>query len=302
MLGRLAMAKGDAAGAKKLLIASVAMPEKYKTATLEPSMALAQEIYDSGDRATVLAYLEASRGVWKYDRGRIDRMIGFVKKAPMADLVQLSREYPGREIVNRPAPSFDGTDAEGNSWKREQLSGKVVTLEFGDTPVVDKVSKDLQGVVTLKVSDEATAKRFEVNTKPTFVVIDRKGEVVSVFAGEATEADARREIGRGMGETAALPPNMSRTPAVMEEKIVAPGQVKIAWEEVENAESYLVEWDTKDEKGWVFDRDQSVRVIPTKEPSAVMDVKGFLGVRWRVASVPKYGRASEMSGWREIAK
>jgi hypothetical protein len=33
-----------------------------------------------------------------------------------------------------------------------------------------------------------------------------------------------------------------------------------------------------------------------------MDVKGFLGVRWRVASVPKYGRASEMSGWREIAK
>ncbi len=104
-------------------------------------MTLAQDVYDSGDHDAVIQFLEASRVVWKADHGRIDRMISFVKKAPSADLVQLSRQFPGMEVLRHPAPAFEAKDVDGNTWNREQLTGKVAALEFGHVPLAEKVSK-----------------------------------------------------------------------------------------------------------------------------------------------------------------
>lgn len=67
------------------------------------------------------------------------------------------------------------------------------------------------------------------------------------------------------------------------------GKVTLAWEPVENAESYVVEWDSWQESGWLFDLDQTVRVIPTRDSSIMLDLTRFIRVRWRVYAVPKFG-------------
>lgn len=294
LLGRLAIARGNTAQAKELLLASVNPPAKFKNPVFEPNMTLAQDLYDAGDKDAVIAFLEASRNIWKFDRGRIDRMISFVKKAPSADLVQLSRQFPGNEIVRRPAPAFEATDADGNMVTREQLAGKVVALEFGKAPLAEKVSRDFasRGVVLLQIQDDDTRRRFEVLTNPTLVVIDRQGNVSGYRSGAATEADWRNEFESGFGRG----PNPSTLPAP--KQLDSPG--RIAWEPVENAESYVVEWDPREEQGWVFDRDHSVRVVPTRETSTTLDLTGLTRVRWRVYAVPRNGPAGTASPWREI--
>jgi hypothetical protein len=80
----------------------------------------------------------------------------------------------------------------------------------------------------------------------------------------------------------------------------ASGRVALAWEPVDNAESYVVEWDIRDETGWVFDREKAVRVIATRDASAVLDLNGFTRVRWRVYAVPKYGPQGAVSPWSEM--
>ena len=129
----------------------------------EPNMALAQDVYDSGDHEAVIQFLEASRAVWKFDRGRIDRMIGYVKKAPSVDLVQLSRQFPGNEMLRQPAPAFEATDVDGKTWTREQAAGKVAALEFGQAPLVEKVARDFvpRGAMLLRVQDDDTKRRFK---------------------------------------------------------------------------------------------------------------------------------------------
>jgi hypothetical protein len=296
ILGRIAAAKGDLNDAKTRLIASITMPATLKNAIFEPNMTLAQDIYDAGDKDTVLAYLEASRAVWKSDRGRIDRMISFVKKAPSVDLVQLSRQFPGNEVIRRPAPAFEAMDLDGNSWTREQLAGKVVALEFGNAPLAEKVSKDFaaRGAIFLKIKDEDTKRRFEVLTDPTLVVIDRQGNVSAYRSGSATEAEWRNEFESGFGRGTA-PVNL---PAP--KQIETADRGRVAWEPVDNAESYVVEWDSRDEKGWIFDRDHSLRVIPTRESSATLDLAGFTRLRWRVYAVPRSGPPGLASPWREL--
>jgi hypothetical protein len=142
VLGRVGAAKGDLSEAKTRLIASITIPATIKNAVFEPNMTLAQDILDAGDREAVLQFLEASRTVWKFDRGRIDRMISFVNKAPSADLVELSRQFPGSEVIHRAAPAFEAADVDGKTWTREQLTGKVIALEFGKAPLAEKVAND----------------------------------------------------------------------------------------------------------------------------------------------------------------
>jgi hypothetical protein len=74
----------------------------------------------------------------------------------------------------------------------------------------------------------------------------------------------------------------------------------ITWEPVGEAESYVVEWDFNDGKGWNFDRDGTVRVIPTRETSSTIDFKGFTRIRWRVFAVPRFGQPGQTSPWREV--
>jgi hypothetical protein len=296
VLGRVAAAKGDLKEAKKRLIASITMPNQLKNASFQPNMTLAQDVYDAGDRDTVIQFLEASRNVWKFDRGRIDRMISFVKKSPSADLIQLSNQFPGNEVIRRPAPAFQAVDLEGKTWTREQLSGKVVALEFGSAPLAEKVSKDFssRGAVLLQIQDEDTKRRFEVLTNPTLVVIDRKGNVAAFHAGTATEAEWRSDFETGFG--GGTNPFSLNTPKQIEG---ITGNT-LAWEPVDNAESYVVEWDSRDDQGWIFDREKTVRVIPTRDTSTNLDLTGFTRVRWRVYAVPKFGQGGAPSPWREI--
>jgi hypothetical protein len=80
----------------------------------------------------------------------------------------------------------------------------------------------------------------------------------------------------------------------------AGAKATLAWDPVDNAESYVVEWDSRDEKGWMFDHDGTVRVIPTRDTSATLDLTGFTRVRWRVYAVPRSGQPGKESAWREI--
>jgi hypothetical protein len=300
LLGRLAMERGDSAEAKERLRASLKPPAKFKNPVFEPNMTLAQDLYDGGEKEVVLEFLESSRVVWKSDRGRIDRMVSFVKKAPSADLVQLSRQFPGGEILRKPAPAFEGNDWEGNSWTREQVAGKVVALEFGNAPMAEKVAKDFagRGAVLLQVRDDDTRRRFEFLTNPTLVVIDRQGNVTGYRSGPATEAEWRSEFESGFGRGVA--PVTLPAPRLSEPVEGARGKVTLSWEPVDNAESYVVEWDTREESGWTFDREHTVRVIPTREMSVPLDFTGLTRVRWRVYAVPKNGAPGAVSAWREL--
>jgi hypothetical protein len=300
LLGRLAVARGNVAEGNEHLFASLNPPAKFKNPVFEPNMTLAQDVYDSGDHDAVIQFLEASRAVWKFDRGRIDRMISYVKKAPSADLVQLSRQFPGNELLRQPAPPFEASDLDGKTWTRDQLSGRVAALEFGRAPLAEKVSKDFapRGAVLLQVRDDDTKRRFGVLTNPTVVVIDGQGNVAGFRSGAATEADWRNEFesGFGRGTIPAILPAPKQTEPLAAEH----GKVPLSWELIDTAESYIVEWDSRDESGWIFDRDRTLRVIPTRETSAILDVTGFTRIRWRVYAVPRNGPPGAVSPWREL--
>jgi hypothetical protein len=295
VLGRIAAAKRDLNGAKGHLMASVTVP--IKNASFQPNMTLAQDLYDAGEKDTVIQFLEASRAVWKFDRGRIDRMISFVKKAPSADLVRLANQFPGAEVRGHAAPAFEATDLDGKTWTREQLAGKVVALEFGKAPLAEKIARE-RGVMLLQIQDDDVKRRFEVLTDPTVVVIDREGNVAAFRSGPATDAEWRSEFESGFGR--GPNPVVLPAPRQAEPGETAGGKATLAWEPVDNAESYIVEWDSRDEKGWIFDREQTVRVIATRDTSVTLDLTGFTRIRWRVYAVPRFGQPGKESAWREI--
>ena len=200
ILGRIALAKNDLGEAEETAdgVRHYARRDQ-ENASFDPQMTLAQDIYDAGDKDAVIQFLEASRIVWKNDRGRIDRMISFVKKAPSVDLVQLSRQFPGSEVLRRPAPEFTAKDRDGKTWSREELVGRVVALEFGNAPLAEKVARD-RGVLMLAIQDDDTKRRFEVLTNPTVVVIDTQGSVAAFRSGSANEQEWRSDFDSGFGK------------------------------------------------------------------------------------------------------
>ncbi len=92
-------------------------------------------------------------------------------------------------------------------------------------------------------------------TNPTLVVIDRQGNVTGYRSGDATEADWRSEFESGFGRGTASAPLLA-APKQGVPQASEHGKVALSWEPVDNAESYVVEWDSRDEKGWVFDRER----------------------------------------------
>ena len=300
ILGRIAMAKGEQAEGRRLLLASLNPPAKFKNPNFQPNMALAQDVYDGGDKDAVLEFLEASRALWKNDRGRIDRMISFVKKSPSADLAQLSGQFPGYGLIRQAAPAFRVTDRDGKTWTREQLRGKVAMLEFGESPAVEKIAADYaaRGAILLQAEGEDIKRQFEVLTIPTVVLLDRQGNVSAVRSGDLNQDDLRKDFDAALGGIQVTASVVA--PKQLESTAASGGKITLAWEPVENAESYVVEWDSRDDKGWIFDRDKTVRVIPTRETSVLIDFKGFNHVRWRVYGVPKNGPQGLTSPWREL--
>ena len=305
VLGRLALARGNQAGAKEHLLASVKPPASFKNPTIQPNVLLAQEILDSGDRETVLAFLAALRPLWTFDQGRLDHMINFVKRSSSPlDLQQMTIQPLGFDFRNRIAPDFEVKDADGKTFTRDQLSGKVVALVFGTGPGIDKLTRDFstRGVEFFHAAvsrEDPLARKFEVESDPTLIVLDRRGRVVSYLPGKSPDAAWRREIDNAM--SGAQPNNPNSVPVPEPKTAVVSGtKATVSWEPVANAESYLVEWDSRDEKGWVFDREGTVRVIPTRETSAILDLMGLTRVRWRVVAVPQFGQGSAPSAWKEI--
>jgi hypothetical protein len=306
VLGRLALAHGNQASAKEHLLASVTPPASIKNPNLRPAMQLAQEMLDAGDKETVLAFLEASRAIWTYDQGRLDHMVNFVKRsAPGLDLQRMGTPVPGNDFRNRLSPDFSARDRDGKTWSRDQLSGKVVALAFGSAPASDKLQQDFaaRGVQFFQspaTREDPLARRFEIESDPTLIVIDRQGRVVTYLPGKSNETAWRREIEASISGVSS--PQML-TPAVPQPKesvAIEAGKATVSWEPVDNAESYVVEWDSRDEKGWIFDRDQTVRVIATSNTSATLDLNGFTRLRWRVYAVPRFGTGGKESTWREI--
>jgi hypothetical protein len=306
ILGRLALAHGNAAEAKEHLLASVKPPASIKSPSLRPNMLLAQEILDTGDKDTVLQFLEASRTLWPFDQGRIDHMVNFIKRSPSAlDLQRMANQPPGIDFVNRPSPDFEAKDRDGKTWTRDQLSGKVIALAFGSGPGLDKLQQDLstKGVVFFQAQatrEDTLARRFEIESDPTLVVIDRQGHVVTYLPGKSNEAAWRHEIETGISGQTVPGTNSVAVPQPKNSTTIDAGKATISWEPVDNAESYVVEWDSRDEKGWTFDRDKTVRVIATSDTSATLDLNGFTRLRWRVYAVPRFGPGGKESTWREI--
>ena len=128
------------------------------------------------------------------------------------------------------------------------------------------------------------------------MVIDRQGNVTGYRSGAATEAEWRNEFESGFGRGTG--PSVLAVPKQGEPLAGEHGKVALSWEPVDGAESYVVEWDTRDENGWIFDRDTLVRVIPARETSTVLEVTGFTRVRWRVYAVPGTVLPGTVSPWQ----
>ncbi len=302
VLGRIALVNGNQAEAKRRLLESVKPPASIKNPVIQPNMKLAQEILDTGDRDTVLQFLEAARAVWTYDQGRLDHMINFVKRSSSPlDLQQMAGPIPGIDFRNRPSPDFEAKDRDGKTWTRDQLSGKVVALVFGNDKLAANFSAP--GVELFRAAasrEDPLARRFEIESDPTLVVLDKQGRVAAYLPGKSNEAAWRREVeyaASGIANPQAI------SVGIPEPKPAAPiegNKATVSWEPVDNAESYVVEWDSHDEKGWIFDREGTVRVIPTRDTSVSLDLIGFTRIRWRVFAVPRGGQPGKESSWHEI--
>jgi hypothetical protein len=306
ILGQLAFLHGRQAEAKEHLMASVQPPASMKNPNLRPNMALAQEFLDAGDRDTVVQFLGTSRAIYPIDEGRIDHLINFVKRSSMPlDLARMINQQPGFEFRQRPAPDFEVKDPSGKSWTRNQLSGRIVALVFGKGPSVDRLRSEFASKNVVFFENEANredpvARRFEIESDPTLVVIDRQGRVISYLPGKSNEEAWRRELETSLSGGNLPAPMRIGVPQPKEAAPVDGSKATISWEPLDNAESYVVEWDSRDEGGWVFDREHAVRVIATAETSVVLDLTGLTRVRWRVYGVPKVGPGGSPSAWREI--
>jgi hypothetical protein len=66
----------------------------------------------------------------------------------------------------------------------------------------------------------------------------------------------------------------------------------------------VVEWDSRDDKGWISDREGGLlHVIPTGETTAMVEFPhpgGTCAGRWRVYAVSAKDGAGRTSEWREF--
>ncbi|HEX8501262.1 MAG TPA: hypothetical protein VF659_11825 [Pyrinomonadaceae bacterium] len=72
VLGRVALAAGDAAEAKRLLLEAGNTPGSPQLNSFGPNMRLAKELLEKGERDAVVRYLDAVARFWKAKTNRID--------------------------------------------------------------------------------------------------------------------------------------------------------------------------------------------------------------------------------------
>lgn len=311
MLGRVALAEGRREEANKHLKESARV--KLPSA---PRMTLAQDLLDAGERDAVLEYLEACRAFWKYDEGRIDHFEKLIRAQAKPDILTPWRPA-GLALIRRKAPAFELTDLAGREWK---LEGRPVALLFWSVRCAECLDqmRELEKIAGYQVlavngsDDEAQVReylsknrielpvaieakqverQYEADDLPALAVIDQAGEVAAYVVGAVAPDALRAQMAKGgaagltLGAPVTLAPEACAT---------------FAWRPVPGAESYVVEWDARSEKGWASDREEGrLGVIPTRETSAKLDCEHGCQGRWRVYGVGTREGAGPVSGWRE---
>jgi hypothetical protein len=79
ILGRLALRESKLEAAKRFLLAAGRTPGSSSLDGLGPNMALAKDLLDGGETATVLAYLESCGQFWNGNRGKLAEWIALVR-------------------------------------------------------------------------------------------------------------------------------------------------------------------------------------------------------------------------------
>ena len=198
VLGRVALVRGDRAGAIEQLLASARLSGSPALGSRGPELSLAQELLDAGERTAVSHYLELCRAFWTRDEGRLDHDLKMVRQDSRPDLLA-PWAPPGR---------------------------------------------------------------------------------------------------RGAGRPQVLP---APAPFVANGAILDASKAPVQWTPVAGAASYVVEWDVKDEHGWVSERQGGlVRIVPTTETTVTLDFHPARLGRWRVYAVSPQTGAGTSSEWREV--
>ncbi len=293
VLGRVALAQGKLEEAKSQLLQSAELRAPPGFAS-SPYMGLAQELADAGARTTVIEFLERWRAYWPNDGGSISHNIKLLRSPGNAPI--RGNYVAGASVRGLAAPKLPIQD----------YSGKTVAVQFRNSScktcgdqfaLIEKVARG-RDIVTASIDADQQQRlvtQFEIETFPTTVWIGRDGRVADYQAGNVNEAQVRSAAER-LGSSQKLP---APVPITTDK----PGA--LAWSQVAGAESYVVQWDSRDDKGWLSDRDDHlVRVIPSREPSVTLDPAlgetGFRTIRWRVFAVNQSGPGS-MSEWRELS-
>ncbi|MBS1854027.1 MAG: hypothetical protein JST11_01575 [Acidobacteria bacterium] len=79
VLGRLALRRGDVDEARRDLLAAGRTPGSSSLNSTGPNMALASDLLDKGESATVVQYLEECGTFWKGNRGKLAEWIALIK-------------------------------------------------------------------------------------------------------------------------------------------------------------------------------------------------------------------------------
>jgi hypothetical protein len=86
ILGRLALARGDAAEAKRRLLAAGATRGSPQLDSFGPDLTLARALLAAGERDAVIGYLEGVKRFWEMDRGRLEVWIAALARGESPDL------------------------------------------------------------------------------------------------------------------------------------------------------------------------------------------------------------------------
>jgi len=79
VLGRLALRNGDVGEAKRYLLLAGKTPGSTSLAAQGPNMALARDLLDHGESATVLQYLEECGSFWSGNRGKLAEWMALIR-------------------------------------------------------------------------------------------------------------------------------------------------------------------------------------------------------------------------------
>jgi hypothetical protein len=85
VFGRIAILEGRLDDAKKYLLEAGKTPGSPQLNSFGPNMTLAKELFEKGDRETVLKYFQLCSKFWKTNFGKLDQWTEDVKKGKLPD-------------------------------------------------------------------------------------------------------------------------------------------------------------------------------------------------------------------------